>query len=252
MNVANPNNTALIVIGDEILTGRTQDINIQFLATELASCGLPLAEIRVVPDVRDEIIAAVNALRVKFKYVFTTGGIGPTHDDITSESVAAAFGVPHGEDAEAMERLLNYYGREPGKVNEARRRMACIPQGATLIDNPVSIAPGFRIGNVFVMAGVPKIMQAMFAGVKPSLHGGPPLLSCTVRCHVYEGDLAAALGKVAADHTDVTIGSYPAMIDGKPLVSLVVRGFDATKIAVARDALVQAITALGDTPEIIG
>lgn len=249
MSQTNPHKTALIVIGDEILTGRTQDVNIQFLATELAASGLPLAEIRVVPDVQDEIIAAVNALRAKFKYVFTTGGIGPTHDDITAESVAAAFAVPIVEDAEALRRLHEYYGHEPGKVNEARRRMAHVPQGATLIDNPVSAAPGFCIGNVYVMAGVPKIMQAMFMGIKPTLHGGPPLLSKTVRCHVYEGDLAAGLTTIAHAHNGVTIGSYPAMANGKPLISLVVRGHDVALIDAAVADLEKLIAGLGDTPE---
>lgn len=249
MTTAAPNNTALIIIGDEILTGRTQDVNIQFLAAELASLGLPLAEIRVVPDVQAEIVEAVNILRAKFKYVFTTGGIGPTHDDITAESVAHAFAVPLLEDAEAVRRLQDYYGHEPGKLNAARLRMANVPQGATLIDNPVSAAPGFCIGNVFVMAGVPKIMQAMFAGVKPLLHGGPPLLSKTIRSHMFEGDLAAGLTAVAARHADVTIGSYPTMANGKPLISLVVRGYELSKVSLVRDELSQMLIALGDTPE---
>lgn len=243
------NKTALLVIGDEILVGRTQDVNVQFLALELAALGLPLAEVRVVPDQQDEIVAAINALRQKYKYLFTTGGIGPTHDDITADSVGMALQVPVEENAEALQRLEKHYEKFADGVNAARRRMARMPVGAKLIDNPVSAAPGFVIENVYVMAGVPKIMQAMFMGIKPALQGGPPLLSKTVRSHLFEGDLATALAAVAANNPDVALGSYPSMRDGKPLVALVARGFEAARLDAVIAELVTMLQNLGDTPE---
>lgn len=250
MSTSTPHNTALIIIGDEILTGKTQDVNTSFLAAELASIGLPLAEVRVVPDIEAEIVAAVNALRRKFKYVFTTGGIGPTHDDITADSVAAAFGVKIIEHPEALRRLEEYYADAPGKVNEARRRMTHVPEGASLIDNPVSAAPGFIFENVYVMAGVPNIMRAMFLGIKPTLQGGPPLLSKSVRCRIFEGDLAAELTVIAKKYSDLSIGSYPSMRDGRPLVTLVVRGTDEARLAAAARDIADMISKMGDTPDI--
>ena len=171
---------ALIIIGNEILSGRTKDANLPHLATELNSVGVRLAEVRVIPDIEAEIIATVNALRAKFDYVFTTGGIGPTHDDITAESIAKAFELPLTQHPEALRRLQHHYNDNGLELTAARLRMANTPEGASLIDNPISTAPGFRVGNVFVMAGVPKIMQAMLASLKDQLHGGQPMLSRTV------------------------------------------------------------------------
>lgn len=249
---ANPNQTALLIIGDEILSGRTEDANTPYLAKQLGALGLPLAEVRVVPDIEAEIVAAVNALRARYKYVFTTGGIGPTHDDITADSIGAAFGLPVGEDPEALRRLEEYYANSPGKVNAARRRMTRVPQGATLIDNAISAAPGFHIENIFVMAGVPNIVQSMFESIKPLLVGGPPVVTRTVRCHTFEGDLAAGLTAIAMRFADagVTIGSYPTMKNGGPVVSLVVRGSDAEAVNDAAEDLAAMITELGDTPEV--
>ncbi len=168
----------LLVIGNEVLSGRTQDANIKFLATRLGEIGIPLREVRVIPDVPATIIGTVNEVRARFDHVFTTGGIGPTHDDITSECIAAAFGVPWEPHPEAWARMERHY--KPGEFNAARQRMATMPRGATLIDNAISIAPGFTIGNVHVMAGVPRIMQSMFDALAPSLAGGPPIVSRAV------------------------------------------------------------------------
>ncbi len=168
----------LLVIGNEVLSGRTQDANIKFLATGLGQIGIPLREVRVIPDVAATIIGTVNEVRARYDHVFTTGGIGPTHDDITSECVAAAFGLPWEPHPEAMARMERHY--QPGEFNAARQRMATMPRGASLIDNAVSIAPGFTIGNVHVMAGVPRIMQAMFTWLAPQLAGGPPIVSRAV------------------------------------------------------------------------
>src|SRR3954451_19193777 len=175
MPAKNPT-ACLLVIGNEVLSGRTRDANIQFLATHLGERGIPLREVRIIPDVPETIISTVNEVRAKFDYVFTTGGIGPTHDDITSECIARAFGVKWVLHEEARRRLAAGYAN-PADLNEARLRMAHVPEGAVLIDNPVSRAPGFQIGNVFVMAGVPRIMQAMFDGIKHGLAGGAPVLS---------------------------------------------------------------------------
>jgi molybdenum cofactor synthesis domain-containing protein len=200
---------AVLLIGDEILSGRTKDKNLGFIADYLAALGIDLKEARVVPDVEDEIVAALNALRRRYTYVFTTGGIGPTHDDITADAVAKAFGVPIGHDPGAVAILLSYFkeiGREP---NEARMRMARIPQGASLIDNPVSHAPGFQIGNVFVMAGVPRIMNAMMDGLAQRLNRGVPMQTRNVEFRGGEGDVAEPLGKIQKQFPDVVIGSYP-------------------------------------------
>ncbi|HSK39399.1 MAG TPA: competence/damage-inducible protein A, partial [Arenibaculum sp.] len=184
---------AVIVIGNEILSGRTQDANLGYMARRLTELGIRLREARVIADDPDEIVAAVNALRSRYDHVFTTGGIGPTHDDITSGCVAKAFGVELERNAEAVRRLEAHYG-DPSMLNAARLRMAEIPVGATLIDNPVSAAPGFRIGNVHVLAGVPSIMRAMFDGIAPGLRGGPPIHARTVSCALAEGTLAEGLG----------------------------------------------------------
>jgi molybdenum cofactor synthesis domain-containing protein len=200
---------AVLLIGDEVLSGRTKDKNLGFIADYLTALGIDLREARVVADDQDDIVAAVNALRARYTYVFTTGGIGPTHDDITADAMAAAFNVEISHHSEAVEILMAYFkqiGREP---NEARMRMARIPAGATLIRNSVSIAPGFRIGNVFVMAGVPKVMNAMMEVIAPTLVRGVPMQSRTVQFQGGEGDVAAPLKAIQERYTDVVIGSYP-------------------------------------------
>ncbi len=199
---------AVLVIGDEILSGRTKDKNIGYIAEYLTNIGIDLREVRVVPDIEAEIVAAVNALRTRYDHVFTTGGIGPTHDDITADSVAKALGVPIDVDPRAVAMLLERIPED--QLNEARLRMARIPEGATLIENPVSKAPGFTIGNVHVMAGVPAIMQAMLDALAPRLATGRKMLSRSVSAGLKEGDIAAGLGAVQAAYPDVSMGSYPA------------------------------------------
>ncbi|WP_371346651.1 competence/damage-inducible protein A [Ancylobacter sp. IITR112] len=223
---------AILVIGDEILSGRTKDRNIGYIAEYLTAIGVDVREVRVVPDIEEEIVAAVNALRARYSYLFTTGGIGPTHDDITADSVAKAFGVGIDIDPRARARLLEYI--KPEDLNEARLRMARIPDGAELVENPVSKAPGFWIGNVIVMAGVPTIMQAMLDQVAPKLKTGVRMLSHTVRADAREGDVGGPLGEIAKANPEVSIGSYPFMgEDGRPNTNLVVRGRDPEKLAAA-------------------
>ncbi|GLK71170.1 competence/damage-inducible protein A [Ancylobacter dichloromethanicus] len=230
--MAGPVTAAVLVIGDEILSGRTKDRNIGYIAEYLTAIGVDVREVRVVPDIEEEIVAAVNALRVRYSYVFTTGGIGPTHDDITADSVAKAFGVAIDVDPRARAMLLEYI--KPEDLNEARLRMARIPAGAELVPNPVSRAPGFWIGNVIVMAGVPTIMQAMLDQVAPKLQTGVRMLSETVRADAREGDVGGPLGAIAQVNPEVSIGSYPFMADdGRPNTNLVVRGRDPAKVAAA-------------------
>jgi molybdenum cofactor synthesis domain-containing protein len=226
----------LLVIGDEILSGRTKDKNIGYIAEYLTAIGIDLKEVRVVPDDEAEIVAALNALRSRYTYVFTTGGIGPTHDDITADCVAKAFGVPISVDPRARAMLLQ---RIPEKdLNEARLRMARIPHGADLIVNKVSSAPGFRIGNVFVMAGVPNIMQAMLDEVAPTLKTGTKLLSESVRADMREGDIGTPLGEIAKAHPETIIGSYPFMDEQRgPNTNIVIRSRDAEKLASAKRAV---------------
>ena len=226
---------ALIIIGNEILSGRTQDANLTFLAQALNEIGIQIREVRIVPDAEADIVEAVNACRTKFDHVFTTGGIGPTHDDITSACVAKAFGVPFGRNAEAERRLLAYY--PPEKVNEARMKMADTPEGAELIDNPVSVAPGFTIGNVHVLPGVPSILQAMFHGMKGRLQGGAVVRSRTITLLCPEGDIAVALGRIQQDWPTVEIGSYPFMRQNSFGTSLVLRSTDEDAIGSAADAV---------------
>jgi len=228
---------AVLLIGDEILSGRTKDRNLGFLADYLSAMGIDLREARVVADVEDEIVAAVNALRHRYTYVFTTGGIGPTHDDITADAVAKAFGVPIGHDPKAVEILLAFFkeiGREP---NEARLRMARVPEGATLIDNPVSRAPGFQIGNVFVMAGIPKIMNVMMDDVAKRLTRGTPMLSRTVEFRGGEGDAAKPLGDIQKQFPGVAIGSYPFQAADGFATNLVLRGRDPETLDKAHEAV---------------
>ena len=233
-----PNPTAaILVIGDEILSGRTRDSNTHHLAQRLTEHGITLAEARVVPDEHDRIVAALNALRGAYDHVFTSGGIGPTHDDITADAIAAAFGVPITHRADAMALLQAHYDRAGLPFNEARQRMARIPDGATLIDNPISTAPGFTLGNVHVMAGVPNIFEAMLAGVLPTLTGGAPLLSQSLRVNRGEGEIASDFATLAADFPDLTMGSYPFNTNGVYGTNLVVRGTDAARIDAAMTRL---------------
>jgi molybdenum cofactor synthesis domain-containing protein len=224
---------AMLVIGDEILSGRTRDTNTHTLATELTRAGIRLMEARVVADDTGEIVAAVNALRARWDHVFTSGGIGPTHDDITADAIAAAFGVPITHRADAMALLAAHYARTGMEFNAARQRMARIPDGATLIDNPISTAPGFALGNVHVMAGVPNIFQAMLAGVLPTLTGGDPLLSQSLRVMRGEGEIAGPFGALAADFPDLAMGSYPFTTNGAFGTNLVIRGTDAARLDAA-------------------
>ncbi|AOG04668.1 competence/damage-inducible protein A [Bosea sp. RAC05] len=232
---------AILVIGDEILSGRTKDKNIGYIAEYLTNIGIELREVRVVPDVQEEIVAALNALRARYTYIFTTGGIGPTHDDITADSVAAAFGVSIDHDPRAIAMLAERF--PPDQLNEARLRMARIPAGADLIANSVSKAPGFTIGNVYVMAGVPSIMQAMLDVVAPTLKTGVKILSDTVRAGLREGDIGTALAEVAKAHPDVSIGSYPFFSETGPDTNVVVRSRDPVALATAMEAVKAMIAA---------
>jgi molybdenum cofactor synthesis domain-containing protein len=236
---------AVLVIGDEILSGRTKDRNTGYIAEYLTNIGIELREARVVPDVEEEIVAALNALRSRYAYVFTTGGIGPTHDDITADAVAKAFGVPIDEDPRAIAMMMERY--QPGELTPARRRMARIPAGADLIENPISKAPGFRLGNVIVMAGVPNIMHAMFDSAAKGLETGVKIIAETIEAGgIPEGRYGGALGEIAAAHPGVSIGSYPSFQDGRFRNQIVVRGKDAALIAAAREAVVAMIGALHD------
>ena len=240
-----PNPTAaMLVIGDEILSGRTRDANMYYLAGLLTEAGITLAEVRIVPDDTAAIIAAVNALRAQYDHVFTSGGIGPTHDDITADAIALAFGVEITIRADARALLQAHYDRAGIPFNDARQRMARIPDGARLIDNPVSTAPGFSLQNVHVMAGVPNIFQAMIASVLPMLTGGLPLLSQTLRVNRGEGDIASPFAALAADFPGLSMGSYPFTKDGVYGTNLVIRGTDAVLLQGAMTRL----TALFATP----
>jgi len=214
---------AMLVIGDEILSGRTKDRNIGHLADVLTAVGIDLKEVRIVADEEADIADAINALRTRYTYLFTTGGIGPTHDDITADSVARAFGVPCEHDAKAMALLSTHYAARGMDFTESRMRMARMPRGAVHIDNPISVAPGFRIGNVHVMAGVPSIFQAMLDNVLPTLRTGTKLLSVTIPCPLGEGVIGGPLGEIQKAHPETIIGSYPKYKDGGFWTELVVR-----------------------------
>ena len=234
---------AILVIGDEILSGRTKDRNIGYIAEYVARLGVEVREVRVVPDDEGEIVAAVNALRARWDYVFSTGGIGPTHDDITADAVAKAFGVAIGEDPRALAIMMERY--QPADLTPARRRMARIPEGAELIENPVSKAPGFRIGNVIVMAGVPSVMQAMLDHAVKGLRTGQIMLVETIEASgLPEGRYGGPLGEIAAARPEVSIGSYPSYADGKFRNQIVVRGKDTEAVADARRAVEAMIAEL--------
>jgi len=237
---ANPEivTAAVLVIGDEILSGRTKDKNIGYIADYLTALGVDLREVRVVPDIEEEIVAAVNALRAKYTYLFTTGGIGPTHDDITADCVAAAFGVPLEFHPEAVAIMKERLAKTGGELNEARMRMTRIPKGGALVYNRVSGAPGFWIGNVIVMAGIPSVMQGMLDEVAPKLKTGAKLLSETIRADAKEGDVGTELGVIAKANPETIIGSYP-FFDEKlgPNTNIVVRSRDPQKLAMAKAAV---------------
>ena len=238
---------AMIVIGDEILSGRTKDRNIGHLADIMTAIGIDLKEVRIVPDEEDEIVSALNAVRARYSYVFTTGGIGPTHDDITADSVAKAFGVPCEYDAKALALLAANYANRNIEFNEARKRMARMPRGADHIDNPVSVAPGFRIGNVHVMAGVPSIFQAMLDNVVPTLKTGTKLLSATVQCPFGEGLIGGPLAEIQKTYPDTIIGSYPKYQDGSFWTELVVRARSQASLDAARQAVETMVAKLANT-----
>ncbi len=242
---------AVLLIGDELLSGRTQDVNLQAIAKFLQPLGIQVAEARVVADIPDDIIAAVNALRARYRYVFTTGGIGPTHDDKTADCIAAAFGVSIDVRADARAILEAHY--KTVDLNEARLRMARIPDGASLIDNPISKAPGFQLGNVFVMAGVPSIMRGMLNDIAHRLEGGAVLRARTVRGRgLREGDLAAALGDLEKKYEGaVGFGSYPWFSPEGHGAHLVARGVDEARLGAAVDDLVALVRALGVEPELL-
>ncbi|MEM6303762.1 MAG: molybdopterin-binding protein [Pseudomonadota bacterium] len=238
--MANPT-AGMLVIGDEILSGRTRDANMHHLAGKLTERGIDLREVRVVPDEAEEIVAAVQALSAAHDHVFTSGGIGPTHDDITADCIAVAFGrsIDVREDARAL--LQEHYDRAGIELNTARLRMARIPDGATLIDNPVSAAPGFTVENVHVMAGVPAVFTAMVASVLSGLTGGAPLVSESLRIDRGEGDIAGPLGALAERYADLSIGCYPFQQNGKFGAQVVIRGQDAQQVAVALAELQAAL-----------
>jgi molybdenum cofactor synthesis domain-containing protein len=229
---------ALLIIGDEILSGRTKDKNIGYVAEYLTNIGIDLKEVRVVPDEEPQMVAALNALRARYTYVFTTGGIGPTHDDITADAIAKAFSVSIDYDPRAVEILRARLVQTGGVMNEARMRMARLPAGAELVLNNISAAPGFWIGNVIVMAGVPQIMQAMLEYVTPQLKTGAKMLSETVRADCREGDIGTELGAIATAHPGVVIGSYPFMDEKRSAnTHVVMRSRDPQKLAGAKAAV---------------
>lgn len=249
MSNAKSPTACVIIIGNEILSGRTQDINLNYIAVKLGAVGIPVREARVIPDVPETIMATVNECRAKYTYVFTTGGIGPTHDDITSECVSAAFGLPHEVHPEALAIMETYYASVGSTVNAARLRMATMPRGAKLIYNTVNSIPSFSIENVYVLAGIPRIMQGMLDGVIPSLEHGKPVVSQSVGCLLREGDLAAALEAIQKQFPDLDIGSYPAVTGDMKGVVLVAKGTDEEAVARAAEEIAKMIVSLGDTPQ---
>ena len=239
---------AVIIIGDEILSGRTKDLNLGFLAAALNDVGVQLREGRVVADVEGEIVAAVNSLRAKFDYVFTTGGIGPTHDDITADSIGAAFGLAVDYNDQAMAILKSHYAHTGAELNQARMRMARTPKGAALVENPVSKAPGFRVENVYVLAGIPVVCQAMFHSLKHELVGGDPVRSVAIAVHLAEGTLAKGLAALQDKYPDVGLGSYPFHREGRFGVSIVARSQIPALLTAAADEIRHLMRDLGGEP----
>ncbi len=242
--MSNPE-AAILVIGDEILSGRTKDKNIGWLAEELTALGISLKQARIIADERQTIIDTVREFSKNYDYVFTSGGIGPTHDDITTEAVAAAFDVPVIRHAEAMARLTRHYEGTDIEFNAARQKMADIPQGAELIDNPVSAAPGYRIENVHVMAGVPSILQAMFNGIAPGLQGGVQPTRITVQCAIGEGTIATIMEAVSGQFDGVSVGSYPWFKPGQFGTAVVLTGLDSNLVENAASVLAELVQEQG-------
>ena len=232
-------NASILIIGNEILSGRTQDTNTSTLATWLNSIGVSVAEVRVIPDVEETIVETLNFLRSTYDYVFTTGGIGPTHDDITAQSVSKAFGIKYEAHKEAFKILEAYY--EPGKFNEGRQKMAWMPENANLILNPTSGAPGFNVENVFSLPGVPSILKSMLGGLKNKIVGGKPILSKTISLKTVESEIANSLSKVQDQNKDVEIGSYPFFHAGKLGVSIVIRSEDQSKIEICNTQILEFV-----------
>ena len=232
-------NAAIIIIGNEILSGRTIDANTSTLAIWLNSLGVNLNEVRVIPDIEKKIVYTINELRKKFDYVFTTGGIGPTHDDITTNSISKAFGVKYSIHPEAFKILESYY--KPGEFNKGRQRMAWTPSGAKLILNPTSGAPGFVIENVFCLPGVPSILKSMLGGLKNEISGGKPILSHTINLRTVESEIAASLATVQKNNTEVEIGSYPFFKAGKVGVSIVMRNEEQSKIDICNSQILEFV-----------
>jgi molybdenum cofactor synthesis domain-containing protein len=236
---------ALLVIGDEILSGRTKDKNIGHIADHLTAIGIQLKEVRIVPDVEHEIVGAVNTLRAKYTYLFTTGGIGPTHDDITADAVAKAFGVGIDVDERALTPMKTYYAQRGVELTPARLRMARLPFGSELVENSVSIAPGFKLDNVIVMAGVPNIMHVMLEAATKFLKTGKKMLSVGIDLHRPEGEIATMFEEHQKRYPDVPMGSYPFVRDGKPGTQLVLRSTDAALLAKAESELKMQLAARG-------
>ena len=239
MQAASPT-AAILIIGDEILSGRTRDANMHHLAGELTEKGIQLKEVRIVSDDHDRIVEAVRALSATYTHVFTSGGIGPTHDDITADAVAAAFDTPIDIRDDARALLAAHYEKSGTELNAARLRMARIPEGAALIDNPISAAPGFSLHNVHVMAGVPKIFQTMVASLLPGLTGGAKVLSDSLRVTRPEGEIAGPLADIAARFADLSFGSYPFIVNGEFGANIVVRGTDPDRLTLATADLTAA------------
>jgi molybdenum cofactor synthesis domain-containing protein len=247
-SASKPVTASLVIIGNEILSGRTRDANLQYLGDELNKLGIRMTEVRVVSDIPEAIIEAVNTLRQRYDYVFTTGGIGPTHDDITSECIARAFGIEFGPNPEAVALLQAYYTERGDEFTDARQRMANTPKDAILIDNPVSKAPGFQVENVFVLPGVPRIMQAMFAGMRHRLVGGQPMVSRTVTSHVPEGRAGGPLTELQVRHPETEIGSYPFYRNDRPGAQVVIRAIDPVKADAAVVDVIEMLISLGGEP----
>jgi len=228
---------ALLVIGDEILSGRTADRNINYVAGHMTRVGIRLKEVRIVPDEEDAIVGAVNELRARYTYLFTTGGIGPTHDDITADAVAKALGVGIGHDERALALLHAFFAKRKLEPTPARLRMARIPHGASLIRNAISVAPGFRFGNVIVLAGVPEVMQVMLDDITPQLDTGAVMQTTTIKLNRAEGEVADIFAAHQKTFPDVTMGSYPSFSDGRISTQLVLRSIDSKRLSAATSAL---------------
>jgi len=237
----------MIVIGDEILSGRTRDSNAHHLACVMSAIGIDLREVRMIADDQDVIVETVNAMRKQYTYIFTSGGIGPTHDDITADAIGAAFGLPVEENEQAVTVMAAHYQVRKQVFTAARRRMARLPEGAAMIDNPISKAPGFVVGNVHVMAGVPAIFQAMLDNVVPALRTGRKLISRSVHCPFGEGSISAPLAEIQNTHADVVIGSYPAFEEGAFWTEIIIRSADQAALDAAADAVEKMVELLKQT-----